>query len=163
LPKYRIKGGNWYKTRKKFKTFKTKMNSKNLSPNRPLSPHIQIYKPQIGSFTSILHRLTGIFLYLGVVVICWSIVHYTYQVDIMIDGEVSEDASCSCPWKYVLLTVVIAWSFALYYHLCNGVRHLFWDLGKGFDKNTANRNGILALLASAFLTIASIYYVLFIV
>jgi succinate dehydrogenase / fumarate reductase cytochrome b subunit len=138
------------------------MNSKKLSSERPLSPHIQIYKPQIGSLTSILHRLTGIFLYVGVVIICWAIVHYTYQVDIMIDGDVSEDASCACPWKYALFAVASAWSLALYYHLCNGVRHLFWDIGKGFDKKTANRNGILVLLASAFLTISSIYYVLFI-
>ncbi|MFT6105849.1 MAG: succinate dehydrogenase / fumarate reductase cytochrome b subunit [Rickettsiales bacterium] len=139
------------------------MNSKKLSPNRPLSPHIQIYKPQIGSLTSILHRLTGISLYVGVVIIFWAIVNYTYQVEIMIDGEVSSGVACSCFWTYALFVVAAAWSWALYYHLCNGIRHLFWDIGKGFDKKIANRNGIIVLLASTFLTIASIYYVLFIV
>jgi succinate dehydrogenase / fumarate reductase cytochrome b subunit len=138
------------------------MNSKSLSKERPLSPHIQIYKPQIGSFTSILHRLTGIFLYLGVLIIAWAIVHYTYQVDIMVDGEITENASFAYT-QYALFAVAAAWSFALYYHLCNGIRHLFWDIGKGFDKKTANRNGVVVLLVSSFLTIASIYYVLFIV
>jgi len=137
------------------------MTSKNkLQKERPLSPHLQIYKPQISSFTSILHRATGIFLYVGVVIICWAIVHYTYQLEISVDGDVAEE-SCSCStMKYFLYFVVISWSFALYYHLCNGIRHLFWDIGKGFDKKIANRNGLLVLLASTLLTIASTYYVL---
>ena len=131
------------------------------SKNRPLSPHIQIYKPQISSFTSILHRATGIFLYIGVVLICWAIVHYTYQVEIFIDGEM-EEKTCECSyWKYITYAVVLMWSFSLYYHLCNGVRHLLWDIGKGFDKNTANRNGIIVLILSALLTAVSFYYVIF--
>ncbi len=134
------------------------MNSK----KRPLSPHIQIYKPQISSFTSILHRLTGIFLYIGVVIICWAIVYYTYQVEIFVDGEVEEKA-CNCPWKYALYVAVLMWSFSLYYHLCNGIRHLFWDIGKGFEKKTANRNGILALIIPALMTVASAYYIFFLV
>jgi succinate dehydrogenase / fumarate reductase cytochrome b subunit len=132
------------------------MNSK----NRPLSPHIQIYKSQISSFTSILHRATGMFLYIGVVVICWAIVHYAYQVEILVDGDVEEQA-CDCSLKYLLYIIVAAWSFSLYYHLCNGIRHLFWDIGKGFDKKVANRNGVLVLLSSFALTAASFYYVLF--
>ncbi len=134
------------------------MNSK----NRPLSPHIQIYKPQISSFTSILHRATGIFLYIGVVVMCWAIVHYAYQVEIMINGDV-EEAACDCSWKYFFYLVVAAWSFSLYYHLCNGIRHLFWDVGKGFNKKVANRNGKLVLLASFLMTVASFYYVIFVI
>lgn len=138
------------------------MNSK----NRPLSPHIQIYKPQISSFTSILHRTTGIFLYFGVIVICWAIVYNTYQVEIMADGDVIE-STCDCIWiqilKYVVYLVILGWVFSLFYHLCNGIRHLFWDIGKGFDKKTANRNGILVLLLAAALTASSICYVLFII
>ncbi|MES2677884.1 MAG: succinate dehydrogenase, cytochrome b556 subunit [Pseudomonadota bacterium] len=134
------------------------MNSK----NRPLSPHIQIYKPQISSFTSILHRATGIFLYIGVVVICWAIVHYAYQVEILVDGEIEEKA-CDCWLKYSVYAAVLMWSFSLYYHMCNGIRHLFWDIGKGFDKKIATRNGILVLIISALMTIASAYYVFFFV
>ncbi len=135
------------------------MTSKNISQNRPLSPHLQIYKPQISSFTSILHRATGIFLYIGVVVLCWVIVYYTYQVEIVMEGDLEEKV-CDCPWQYVLYLVILMWAFSLYYHLCNGIRHLFWDMGKGFDKKTANRNGVLVLLASFLMTIASVYYVL---
>ncbi|MFT6332414.1 MAG: succinate dehydrogenase / fumarate reductase cytochrome b subunit [Lentimonas sp.] len=139
------------------------MNSKKLSSERPLSPHIQIYKPQIGSLTSILHRLTGIFLYLGVIVIAWAIVHYTYESEIVISGQ-SGQIACDClVTKYILKAVVIAWSFALYYHLCNGIRHLFWDIGKGFDKKTASRNGVLVLLTSTILTTASALYVFYLI
>lgn len=138
------------------------MNSKNHSHAKPLSPHIQIYKPQISSFTSILHRATGIFLYIGVVLICWAIVHYAYQVEILVDGEI-EEKTCDCSWKYLVYAAVLMWSFSLYYHMCNGIRHLFWDIGKGFEKKTANRNGILVLIASAMLTIASAYYIFFFV
>ena len=138
------------------------MNSKNRSHIKPLSPHIQIYKPQISSFTSILHRATGIFLYIGVVLICWAIVHYAYQVEILVDGEI-EEKTCDCSWKYLVYVAVLAWSFSLYYHMCNGIRHLFWDIGKGFEKKTANRNGLLVLIISALLTIASAYYVFFFV
>ncbi len=132
------------------------MNSK----NRPLSPHIQIYKPQISSFTSILHRATGIFLYIGIVAICWAIVHYAYQVEILVEGELEEKA-CACWWQYLIYTTVLMWSFSLYYHMCNGIRHLFWDIGKGFEKKTANRNGVLVLIISTLMTIASAYYVFF--
>jgi succinate dehydrogenase / fumarate reductase cytochrome b subunit len=134
------------------------------SKNRPLSPHIQIYKPQLSSFTSILHRLTGIFLYVGVVAICWAIVYYTYQVEIVMEDGV-EEVACDCIWLKILSAIfylaILAWVFSLYYHLCNGIRHLFWDIGKGFDKKTANRNGIIVLLAAFLMTAASIYYVLF--
>lgn len=129
---------------------------------KPLSPHIQIYKPQISSFTSILHRATGIFLYIGTVIIFWVIVHYAYQIEIL-PTEILEEKICDCSFiKYFLYAVVILWSFFLYYHLCNGIRHLFWDIGKGFDKQTANNNGLLVILASFLLTISSVYYVLFI-
>jgi succinate dehydrogenase / fumarate reductase cytochrome b subunit len=132
------------------------MNSK----NRPLSPHIQIYKPQISSFTSILHRATGVFLYIGVVAMCWAIVHYAYQVEILVNGDIEEE-TCDCSWKYFFYFVVVAWAFSLYYHLCNGIRHLFWDIGKGFDKKVANRNGVLVILLAALMTVVSFCYALF--
>ncbi|MFT7086693.1 MAG: succinate dehydrogenase / fumarate reductase cytochrome b subunit [Rickettsiales bacterium] len=132
------------------------MNKKN-PQERPLSPHIQIYKPQIGSLTSILHRLTGIFLYFGVVAISWAIIYYAYQVEIVINGEMIDGQSCSCTLKYVFYAAVFAWAFSLYYHLCNGIRHLFWDIGKGFDKETSIRNGILVLATSALLTVLTAY------
>ena len=132
--------------------------------NKPLSPHIQIYKPQISSFTSILHRLTGIFLYIGVVAICWAIVHYTYQVEIVMEGDV-EEVTCDCIWLQILqivfYLVILGWVVSLYYHLCNGIRHLFWDIGVGFDKKIANRNGVIVIVLALLMTVSSVYYTLF--
>ena len=131
------------------------------SRKKPLSPHLQIYKPQITSFTSILHRATGVFLYIGVVVMCWAIVHYSYQVNIEVEGA---EAQCYCPWKntikYLVDLVILGWVFSLYYHLCNGIRHLFWDIGKGFEIKTANRTGKLVLLISLILTALSVFTIL---
>ncbi|MDA0902176.1 MAG: succinate dehydrogenase, cytochrome b556 subunit, partial [Proteobacteria bacterium] len=67
--------------------------------NRPLSPHIQIYKPQITSFTSILHRVTGVTLYLGLLVICFAISYYAYQINTMPKEGFSE---CECVWGNIL-------------------------------------------------------------
>lgn len=133
-----------------------------MEKNRPLSPHLQIYKPQIGSFTSILHRFTGIFLYIGVVTIAWVIVYYTYQVEIVVEGEVPEEVcECSPYLTFLVYTIILGFVFSLYYHLCNGIRHLFWDIGKGFDLKTSNRNGIIVLTSAALLTLASVCYVIF--
>lgn len=127
------------------------------SMKKPLSPHLQIYKPQITSITSILHRLTGLFLYLGVLLISWLIVYYTYQINVSFDSQVPV---CDCQiTKFFIYAVSIAWTFSLYYHLCNGIRHLFWDIGKGFDIQIAKRNAVLVIAASVALTIASVSFV----
>jgi succinate dehydrogenase / fumarate reductase cytochrome b subunit len=123
--------------------------------NRPLSPHIQIYKPQITSITSILHRLTGVALYLGVVLLCILISHYTYQVNI-----VQKEYKCDCIiLKTIIYTVMFLWTFALYYHLSNGIRHLFWDIGKGFEIETVRKTGIAVLVTALTLTLASFAFV----
>ncbi len=123
--------------------------------SRPTSPHLQIYRWNISSLTSIMHRFTGIALYLSVVVICWYIVYYTYQIN---PAESSE--TCDCPMQQILTTIfslaAIFITFALYYHFCNGVRHLFWDLGKGFEKNTTKKTGYLVILLSLVFTVATV-------
>lgn len=123
---------------------------------RPTSPHLQIYRWNISSLTSIMHRFTGVVLYTSVVAICWYIVYYTYQINIAQSGE----EICDCPMqtilKYVLLAAIVGITFSLYYHLCNGVRHLFWDIGKGFEKETARTNGFLVIVSSLILTIITV-------
>lgn len=124
--------------------------------NRPLSPHLQIYKIQITAFTSILHRITGIALYLGLVLLCGLITYYTYQINIF------EEAAeiCDCPiTRTIIYVVMLGFAFSLYYHLFNGIRHLFWDFGKGFDIKTTRKSGVVVLIASALLTLASAYFV----
>ena len=157
-----ITRGVWYLESNSVYINNTITNIKMHSKKRPLSPHIQIYRPQISSFTSILHRATGIFLYLGIVAICWVIVYYTYQVEVMMEGDIEEQTCQGCALvQYGLVCLIIAWSFSLYYHMFNGIRHLFWDIGKGFDKQTANRNGIIVIISAVLLTITSTYYAFF--
>ena len=122
--------------------------------SRPTSPHLQIYKWNVSSLTSIMHRLTGVVLYLSIVAIVWYIIYYTYQVNI---AESSEE--CDCPLKAILdnifMLAAVGVTFSLYYHFCNGIRHLFWDIGKGFDIKIARRNGYLVIISALILTTAT--------
>ena len=124
---------------------------------RPLSPHLQIYKPQISSISSIVHRITGMALYFAIVIIAWYIVYYAYRINV---GD--DPMSCEClldkVFGYFLYFAATSVIFALYYHFLNGIRHLFWDIGKGFDKNIANRNGIIVIASSVLLTIFTIVF-----
>ena len=111
--------------------------------SKPLSPHLQVYRPQITSVMSILHRGTGIFLSLGAFVLA-------YWLVALASGEARfNTVRESFGWWPVQL-LMIAWVFAFYYHLCNGIRHLFWDMGKGFELETVTKSGI-AVLATALL------------
>ena len=126
----------------------------------PTSPHLQIYKWNISSLTSILHRLTGVALYFSIVAVVWYIIYYAYQINI----AESEEA-CDCAFKVILENIftfaAIFITFSLYYHFCNGIRHLFWDIGKGFELKDARRNGYLIVLCSLALTVATVSSVLY--
>jgi len=129
------------------------------SSSRPTSPHLQIYRWNISSFTSILHRATGVALYFSILAISWYIVYYAYQIDVA--GVTTEPAeSCDCPLMKILNGIFCAAAafiiFALYYHATNGIRHLFWDMGKGFEKSTAKRNGIFVIIFALLTTAATI-------
>jgi len=114
--------------------------------NRPLSPHLQVYKPQLTSVLSILHRISGVVLSLGAVLIALWLNLLAY------DREMLETV-------YALLGTVIgriflfAWTLTLFYHLCNGIRHLFWDAGKGFELHQVNRSGWMVLASTLILTL----------
>ena len=122
---------------------------------RPTSPHLQIYRWNISSITSIMHRLTGVALYFSILAIAWFIVYYTYNI-----GSISEKENCECLTMTIINVLfygaIIAITFSLYYHFCNGIRHLFWDIGKGFDLKKAKLNSYLVIMTSLFLTIATI-------
>lgn len=122
---------------------------------KPTSPHLQIYRWNISSITSIMHRATGVVLYLSILLISWYLTYYAYEVN---PAESLE--TCDCPLNTLFANLfslaVIGVTFSLYYHLCNGIRHLFWDLGKGFELKDAKRNGYLVLLSALTLTVATI-------
>ena len=132
------------------------MNHKNKNTDsRPMSPHLQIYAWNISSLTSIIHRLTGVLLYFSIIAISWYVVLYTYQIN---SDEMMEN--CDCPMKiflnYCFIAAAIIIICSLCYHFCNGIRHLFWDIGKGFDLKTARRNGFLVILISLILSALTI-------
>ncbi len=113
--------------------------------NRPLSPHIQVYKMPLSAKLSILHRLTGLGLSFGAVVL----VLWLFSLAYMSDTAVAIHAFFSSGFGKIVL---MAWTFAFFYHFCNGIRHLFWDAGKGFELEQVNRSGVIVIIAALVLT-----------
>lgn len=116
------------------------------SDKRPLSPHLQIYRPQITSTLSILHRLTGIALALGAVVLTYWLASAAYG-----PGAFARAQALLGSWFGLL--VLFGVTFSLFYHLANGIRHLAWDSGWGYDLPTLRRSGIAVVVASIALTV----------
>lgn len=113
---------------------------------RPLSPHLQIYRFPLTVVLSITHRLTGALLALAnVALVAWLI---AVALDSGAMYETLHGWFTSVPGRLLL----VAWSAILYFHLCNGVRHLFWDAGYGFDLRTTDLTAVAVLLATAALT-----------
>ena len=100
--------------------------------NRPLSPHLTIWRWQVTMLASIMHRATGMALSGGAIVLAWWLVSISNGPE----GYDSFMAYAAMPLGLVVL-FGFTWSFA--FHFCNGVRHLAWDLGYGFDKHTADK------------------------
>jgi len=113
---------------------------------RPLSPHLQIYKPQISSVLSILHRMTGFGLGVGSLLLAWWLVAAAYGPDAF---AVVQDFISSWLGRLILL----GFTFCFFFHMANGIRHLFWDIGKGFEIKTADMTGWLAFLGAGALTV----------
>jgi len=121
------------------------MSTNKAAMSRPLSPHLTIYRPQISSMTSITHRMTGVGLGLGMVWLAvWLI------------------AAANGPEAFGLVQgftnsmfgslLLIGFTWALAYHFLNGIRHLIWDLGYGFDLPSMNMSGYLSIFGSVALT-----------
>ena len=114
---------------------------------RPLSPHLGIYKWPLAMAISILHRITGVALAVGAVLM------------VAVFVAVASDPECY-EWIRGLLASKIGkaflflWTFALFLHLFNGIRHLFWDAGYGFEKSTTFNSGVWVILATLVFTIA---------
>ena len=124
------------------------MSVANRPVHRPLSPHLQVYKPQLTSVMSLLHRATGMALsvgalYLVIWVVFASASPRTYAMfqsfNVSILGRI----------------VLGGWLFCAFYHLFNGIRHLFWDMGYGFEIRDAYRSGWIVVAVSLIATIVS--------
>src|ERR1700688_326292 len=115
---------------------------------RPLSPFMfpVWYRFQITSALSIVHRLTGIGLSVGSILLAW------WLIAVAAGGNIFTltHGFIASPFGELLLFL---WSAAFYYHLCSGIRHLFWDAGYGFEIRSAYRTGYAVLAATVLLTI----------
>ena len=118
------------------------------SRNRPLSPHIQVYQPQITSVLSITHRITGVALSVGTLLLVWWLIAAASGPE----AYARVQGFAGSWFGYLLL---FAWSISLFYHLCNGIRHLFWDAGYGFELPTAYASGWAVIAATAVLTLVA--------
>lgn len=121
--------------------------------DRPLSPHLQVYKRQLTSVMSILHRGTGVVLALGSLVVAAWLVAAAGSAD-----AYASFAAClaSLPGKLALF----AFSASLVYHFLNGIRHLFWDAGHGLEISQAYASGYAVLALSVLLTAVLWYFAL---
>ena len=122
---------------------------------RPLSPFMLPlwYRFQVTSFLSILHRLTGIALAVGSILLAW------WLVSVGAGGELFAVTHAFISSSIGML-LLFGWSIAFFYHLCNGIRHLAWDAGYGFELRQAYRSGYTVLVATALLTALTWLYVL---
>lgn len=117
--------------------------------NRPLSPHLQVYRPQITSILSILHRITGVFLTLGGVLLTWWLVAAAYG-----PAEFDNVQRFLGSWFGHLL--LWGFTFSLFYHLANGIRHLLWDFGWGFEIPQVRLSGLVTVAVAAGLTLITL-------
>ena len=122
---------------------------------RPLSPFMfpVWYRFQLGSALSILHRVSGIALVVGSILLTWWLIAVTAGGKLF----AATHAFLASPIGMLLLFL---WSLAFFYHLCSGIRHLAWDAGYGFEIRDANRNSYAVLVATVLLTVITWLYVL---
>ncbi len=113
---------------------------------RPLSPHLGIYKPQITMVTSITHRITGVALGVGTLLFAWWLIAAA-------SGPEAFETVNGFMTSWFGRLALFGFTWALFYHLCNGIRHLFWDMGKGFELTTMRKTGITAIIMSVVLTL----------
>ena len=109
---------------------------------RPLSPHLQVYKPQITTVLSILHRITGVALAAG------SLLMVAWLVSAASSPE-AYDGMRGFIVSWLGRLLMFGWTVALVYHLCNGLRHLAWDAGFGFDSGVYKTTGLAVLAVTA--------------
>lgn len=118
------------------------------SAKRPLSPHIQVYRWQWTMLLSISHRVTGVGLAVGTVLL-------VYWLAAAASGPEAFETAQVVIGSFIGRLFLFGWTFALFYHLCNGIRHLVWDMGLGFELDVAYKSGLAVLVVSAGLTVLS--------
>jgi len=117
-----------------------------MQKERPLSPHLQVYNMfQITSMLSFMHRSTGVFLAL-----CTPFL--VYWLTQLAAGPTAYAQVQECASHWFVQLVLLGYTFALFYHLSNGIRHLFWDIGKGFELEHLHKSGYAVVASAVILT-----------
>jgi succinate dehydrogenase / fumarate reductase cytochrome b subunit len=113
--------------------------------NRPLSPHLQIYKLPLTGLISITHRITGVALSAGLLFFAYSFFAIVSGAEsyLIVQNLLNHPLGQLSLWLFI---------YALFFHLCHGIRHLIWDVGASFDKAQMNKNATIELAASVILT-----------
>jgi len=114
----------------------------------PLSPHLQIYRLPLTALLSITHRITGFVLAIGSVLLVAMLAAAAYSPE-----TYSSMLPHLAAWYGQLL--LVAFVFGLYLHFCNGVRHLFWDAGYGFDLKVVDLTAKIAIVVAVLMTAAT--------
>lgn len=112
---------------------------------RPLSPHLQVYRLPLAAWLSISHRITGIGLTLGTLLLTWWVAAAAYGPD----AYATFAEFIGSPFGYFIL---FGFSVALFFHLCNGLRHLLWDAGKNFSIADTKRSNVFVIAGTVILT-----------
>jgi succinate dehydrogenase / fumarate reductase cytochrome b subunit len=120
--------------------------------NRPTSPHLQVYKLPLTGIISITHRITGVMLSAG-------LLFFVYIVSAVAGGEAAYMAMQDLMSVWLVRLIYWGFIYALFFHLCHGVRHLIWDAGKSFNPDTLNRYAMIELSASLVLTLITLIFV----
>lgn len=116
-----------------------------MSHLRPLSPHLAIYEWRITMVLSILHRVTGIFMCAGLLLLTWGLLA-------LAAGESAWTVFAGFCGSWFGCLLLLAWTFSLLLHGCNGIRHLFWDAGAGFAKSEYLTSSWVVVIVSLALT-----------
>ena len=116
------------------------------SADRPLSPHLQIYRWQLTSVLSILHRAAGVALSAGAILLVWWLVAAA-------SGPDAYQSVADFLGSWLGLLLLFGWTLSLFYHLCNGIRHLVWDTGHGLDLKSTYFGGWLVVGGTSVLTL----------
>jgi succinate dehydrogenase / fumarate reductase cytochrome b subunit len=117
--------------------------------NRPTSPHLQVYKLPLTGIISITHRMTGVMLSAG-------LIFFVYIVYAVAGGSNTYTAMQALMSLWLVKLIYWGFIYALFFHLCHGVRHLIWDAGKSFDRDTLNRYALIELGCSLVLTLLTL-------
>ena len=118
---------------------------------RPLSPHLGVYKFMYTMSLSILHRLTGLAAAAGFLLFVWWLMA-------LATGPAAYAATMHTLGSPLAKLLLVGFTFSFVYHFCNGIRHLVWDTGRGLERAQARRSGAIVIAVSLVLTLTAIWF-----